>query len=163
MFPVYFVSHFIIKDILPKTWHKVANVWRWGFHAISHPCWHPSLSFFPAAAAHSIRPLSSQTPGGPQQLIRTDTKGKTCHSSLNLRCRWVWKASVIQEQFIWGEGILHFTCISVVRYILISNYNVKNGHFRICGMWLLHSPVCSSLSFLFLLMAFCAWWHLTYC
>lgn len=144
--------------LFPKTWHEVATVWCWGFHAISHTCWHPSLPLFPVAAAHSVRPLSSQTPGGPHQLIRTDTQDKICYSSLNLRCYCVWEASMIQGQFTWGEGILHFTCISVVRYILI-----KNRPCRICGMLLLHSLVCSSLSFLFLLMAFCVCWHLTYC
>lgn len=53
-----------------------------------------------------------------------------------------------------GRRNPHFICTSVVRCILISNYNVKNGHFRICGILPLPSLVCGGPSFFFF-----ARWH----
>lgn len=65
-------------------------------------------------------------------------------------------SDTVRHQFIWGEGLLHVTCLSIVRCILISHYHVLKWAFQ--NPWKLPSPtlICDGPSFLALPMAFCA-------
>lgn len=115
--------------VLLKTGHKGANAWHRGFHTISRAHRHPRLSFFPRTRHRTLVFLNS-TWSPPIDQNRRTGQNPPWFLKSEMPPRVGGISDTVRHQFIWGEGLLHVTCLSIVRCILISHYHVLKSAFR---------------------------------